>query len=98
MPNGGELSLQTRLAPAQNGQPIEAIVVTISDTGPGNPVEAQQQIFEPFFTTKARGTGLGLTVARRIVEEHGGTISIQSGATQGTCFVISLPIAQRVTT
>jgi PAS domain S-box-containing protein len=95
MPHGGELSLQTDLAPGQNGTALEQIRVVIADTGPGIPTEAQQQIFEPFFTTKTRGTGLGLTVARRIVEEHGGAIKVQSEAAQGTCFVISLPVAQR---
>lgn len=95
MPQGGELSLQTDLVPGQNGTAVEQVRVVIADTGPGIPVEAQQQIFEPFFTTKTRGTGLGLTVARRIVEEHGGAIKVQSEAAQGTCFVISLPVAQR---
>lgn len=95
MPQGGELSLQTDLAPGQNGTAVEQVRVVIADTGPGIPVEAQQQIFEPFFTTKTRGTGLGLTVARRIVEEHGGTIKVQSEAARGTCFVISLPVTQR---
>ncbi len=95
MPQGGELSLQTDLAPWQNGTAVEQVRVVIADTGPGIPVEAQQQIFEPFFTTKTRGTGLGLTVARRIVEEHGGTIKVQSEAARGTCFVISLPVTQR---
>ncbi|MBE7469942.1 MAG: hypothetical protein DPW09_11745 [Anaerolineae bacterium] len=95
MPQGGELSLQTDLAPGQNGAAVEQVRVVIADTGPGIPAEAQQQIFEPFFTTKTRGTGLGLTVARRIVEEHGGAIKVQSEAAQGTCFVISLPVTQR---
>lgn len=97
MPQGGELSLQTSLAPGQNGTVSEQVKVVIADTGPGIPAEAQQQIFEPFFTTKTRGTGLGLTVARRIIEEHGGTIQVQSEAAQGTCFVINLPVTQRST-
>jgi len=97
MPRGGQLSLQTRLASAENGQKAEEIIVTIADTGPGIPAEAQHQIFEPFFTTKARGTGLGLTVTRRIIEEHGGFISIESEATKGTRFVIRLPITRGAT-
>jgi signal transduction histidine kinase len=95
MPNGGQLSLQTRAAPSQNGTAADEVIVTIADTGPGIPVETQQHIFEPFFTTKTRGTGLGLTIARRIVEEHGGTISIESEADQGTRFIIHLPITRR---
>ncbi|MBE7553819.1 MAG: response regulator [Anaerolineales bacterium] len=97
MPNGGQLSLQTRVAPSQNGKPADEVIVTIADTGPGIPVETQQHIFEPFFTTKTRGTGLGLTIARRIVEEHGGTISIESEAEHGTRFIIRLPVARRAT-
>ncbi|GIK39358.1 MAG: hypothetical protein BroJett011_31910 [Chloroflexota bacterium] len=97
MPNGGQLSLQTRAAPSQNGKPADEVIVTIADTGPGIPVETQQHIFEPFFTTKTRGTGLGLTIARRIVEEHGGTISIESEAEHGTRFIIRLPVARRAT-
>jgi PAS domain S-box-containing protein len=94
MPEGGQLFLQTQLASAQNGQKTDEIVVTIADTGPGIPIEAQHQIFEPFFTTKARGTGLGLTVARRIVEEHGGVISIESETAKGTRFIIRLPVTR----
>lgn len=97
MPNGGQLSLQTRAVPSQNGNPADEVIVTIADTGPGIPVETQQHIFEPFFTTKTRGTGLGLTIARRIVEEHGGTISIESEADHGTRFIIRLPVARRTT-
>jgi PAS domain S-box-containing protein len=95
MPQGGQLSLQTRSAAVQNGKSIEEVIISVADTGPGIPAESQKQIFEPFFTTKTRGTGLGLTVARRIVEEHGGTISIESEADRGTHFIIRLPIARR---
>ncbi len=95
MPQGGELSLQTSLTTEQNGKASEQVTVVIADTGPGIPAEVQQQVFEPFFTTKTRGTGLGLTVARRIIEEHGGTIKIYSQAAQGTCFMISLPVTRK---
>jgi PAS domain S-box-containing protein len=95
MSRGGELLLQTELAPAQNGQKDDEVIITIADTGPGIPPEAHQQIFEPFFTTKTRGTGLGLTVARRIIEEHNGTITFDHEAPQGTRFTIRLPITGR---
>lgn len=95
MPQGGQLSLQIQPASSQNGKFTDEVIIVISDTGPGIPAETQQQIFEPFFTTKTRGTGLGLTVARRIVEEHGGTIGIESEADCGTRFTIRLPVTRR---
>jgi signal transduction histidine kinase len=68
------------------------LTITVSDTGPGIPPEIQRRIFEPFFTTKARGTGLGLAVARRVIEEHGGTITLVSETGKGATFTIKLPL------
>ena len=59
------------------GQPGQ---LRIEDDGPGIPAELHDQVFEPFFTTKARGTGLGLAMARRLVEAHGGSIELHSGS------------------
>ena len=98
MPGGGQLSLQTKLGSTENGNKEEDVIITIADTGPGIPAEVQHQVFEPFFTTKARGTGLGLTVARRIIEEHGGVISVENQATKGTCFIIRLPVTRKIMT
>ncbi|HJN76832.1 MAG TPA: sensor histidine kinase [Myxococcota bacterium] len=56
----------------------EAGTLVVEDDGPGVPEELREQIFEPFFTTKAWGTGLGLAMARRLVEADGGTLSLQS--------------------
>ncbi|MBD3237179.1 MAG: hypothetical protein GF330_10775 [Candidatus Eisenbacteria bacterium] len=74
----------------------EQIVVTVADDGKGMNEKTLKQIFDPFFTTKrARGgTGLGLAIAYRIVEEHGGTIGVESEVGQGTTFTIRLPIRQ----
>jgi two-component system sensor kinase FixL len=66
--------------------------VTIMDAGPGIPAEIREKIFAPFFTTKARGTGLGLPTAKRFVEAHGGTISIECPAAGGTIVTIRLPL------
>jgi signal transduction histidine kinase len=54
----------------------EALVIFIGDNGPGIARELREKVFEPFYTTKARGTGLGMAIARRIVEAHGGQITV----------------------
>jgi signal transduction histidine kinase/CheY-like chemotaxis protein len=69
------------------------LIINLSDTGPGISPDVQRHMFEPFFTTKARGTGLGLAVARRVIEEHGGTIEVDSEADEGSTFTIQLPIS-----
>lgn len=72
-------------------------LVRISDNGPGIPSEIQGKIFEPFYTTKSEGTGLGLAIAARILEDHGGLISVRSEPGNGAAFAITLPIAQEET-
>ena len=73
-------------------------VVTVTDTGSGIAVETQARIFEPFFTTKpdGKGTGLGLSIVQGIIENHGGTIVVQSELGKGTTFIIRMPMLQRV--
>ena len=66
--------------------------LSVSDTGHGIPPQDLPLIFEPFFTRKGAGTGLGLSITRQIVEEHGGSISVESEPGQGTCFIIYLPL------
>jgi signal transduction histidine kinase len=70
-----------------------ALAVRIRDEGPGMDSEALSHLFEPFFTTKeaGRGTGLGLSMSRRIVEEHGGTIEVESAPGEGTAVTVRLP-------
>ncbi len=68
-----------------------ALAVTISDRGPGLTSEQSERIFEPFFTTKAKGTGLGMAIAQRIVTAHGGTISATNAAPGGAIIEIILP-------
>src|SRR5438128_192816 len=77
----------------------QRVRLTVADTGPGIAPEIREKIFEPFFTTKlaGEGTGLGLSLCRGIIEEHGGTISIQSEPGQGATFVIELPLVERAT-
>ncbi|HSR43467.1 MAG TPA: HAMP domain-containing sensor histidine kinase, partial [Longimicrobiales bacterium] len=75
-----------------------AVVAEVADSGPGIPPDARDRVFDPFFTTKAgsRGTGLGLAVARGIVEDHGGTVELLPAADPGTGarFRITLPPAE----
>ncbi len=73
----------------------EAVVLEINDDGPGIPEEVQPKIFDPFFTTKevGKGTGLGLTVAYAIVQEHGGRIRLESRAGAGASFYVELPVS-----
>jgi signal transduction histidine kinase len=94
MPQGGQLAVETGLY-ARNGGTVDGVIITFADNGPGISAETQRRIFEPFFTTKAKGTGLGLPVARRIIEEHGGTIQVESKKPVGTRFVIRLPLPKK---
>lgn len=68
-----------------------AVQLAIRDNGPGLNSEQRQKLFEPFFTTKKRGTGLGLPICQRIVEAHGGTITVGPDLKPGTEIVITLP-------
>lgn len=68
-----------------------AIEVTVRDGGPGFTAEQQQHIFQPFYTTKAKGTGLGMSIAQRTVEAHGGRIAAQNAKKRGAEIVITLP-------
>lgn len=72
-----------------DGRP--AVQLAVSDNGPGLSSEARRKVFEPFYTTKTKGTGLGMAIARRIVEAHGGRIEVGSQQRQGAEFVITLP-------
>ena len=68
------------------------VAIAISDTGRGMPAEERRRVFEPFYSRKPAGTGLGLTIARRIVTSHGGRIEIESTPGRGACFTILLPL------
>jgi signal transduction histidine kinase len=85
MPGGGDLVV--RLARESTG----ALRLTVEDTGPGIDARVADRLFTPFFSTKPTGTGLGLSVSRRIVHAHGGTLTAANRATGGACFTITLP-------
>ncbi|MBX3304789.1 MAG: PAS domain S-box protein [Nitrospira sp.] len=92
MPNGG--TLHVALAPE-----LQMVRLTVADTGHGIPREVIKKIFDPFFTTKefGKGTGLGLTVVKGIIEEHQGSIAVESQEGAGTTFTILLPMADNKT-
>jgi signal transduction histidine kinase len=89
-PEGGKV----RLSAEGNGR---AVTFVVEDQGVGIPAENLDRIFQPFFTTKAKGTGLGLPIAQRIVREHGGSIQVKSEPGNGTRFTLNFPISQQVT-
>jgi len=84
MPEGGEL----RVAVAAHGETLE---VMVSDTGEGIAPSDISHVFEPFFSTKSEGTGLGLALVHRVVQEHGGDIDVRSSPGLGTTFTLTLP-------
>ena len=85
MPEGGTLSISTSMPAAE-----KKIVIMIKDTGIGIAKEKQAMIFTPFYTDKNRGTGLGLAIAKNIIEEHNGSIAVESEAGKGANFIITL--------
>jgi two-component system sensor histidine kinase PilS (NtrC family) len=84
VPRNGKIEITGSTGP-------EAVELTISDNGPGVPKALRTRIFDPFFTTKESGTGLGLSVARKVVELHGGTLTVRDQAGGGARFVLTFP-------
>jgi signal transduction histidine kinase len=85
----GKISVTTR---AVNKNGTEYIEVEIEDNGKGIPKKVIEQIFDPFFTTKVTGAGLGLAISHQIVEEHHGTIVVESKPKKGTIFFVNIPV------
>jgi two-component system sensor histidine kinase DctS len=81
------LTLAVQRAPAD----ARWIVFSVTDVGPGIAPEVAEQLFTPFFTTKAEGMGLGLSLCRTVIEQHGGTLAFEAHAPQGTVFSFTLP-------
>jgi signal transduction histidine kinase len=88
----GTVTLRTRATRAPlGGRETDAVVLEVSDTGKGIPPEVEKRLFDPFFSTKETGTGLGLPIAARIVEKHGGMLQYQTRPGHGTTFGVVLP-------
>jgi signal transduction histidine kinase len=70
----------------------KVVVIHVADTGPGIPARALAEMFKPYFTTKSGGSGLGLPTSRRLIEEHGGRITVESEEGKGADFAVVLPL------
>jgi signal transduction histidine kinase len=94
IPEGGTITVGTI-----HDKQARTVAIVLRDTGKGIPDELMEKIFQPFFTTKGKGTGLGLAVSKRIVEEHGGSIAVSNNVSGGVTFAITLPVkAEEVVT
>jgi signal transduction histidine kinase len=89
MPQGGQLWARTTST-------IDGVALELIDTGCGVDDTTLMHIFEPFYSTKEEGSGLGLPTARKIIEAHGGQISVQSEVGRGTKFVLEFPVPRRL--
>jgi signal transduction histidine kinase len=93
MPSGGKLLVSTALRRSTRRGAVAAFMeVRFRDTGVGIPAGDLKNLFIPFFTTKEKGTGLGLPISQRIIENHGGTIEVRSQPGEGATFTVLLPI------
>ncbi len=88
MPGGGQLDVGQRVT-----RDRRFVEITIADTGPGITPDQERKVFQPFVTSKGSGLGLGLALARRIVERHGGVIGLARGEPHGTIATVHLPVA-----
>ena len=95
MPNGGKLTVGIEcLGKTGSGSRGAIAAVRIQDTGEGITPERIGRLFDPFFSTKPRGTGLGLTIAHRVIQDHRGRIRVESTLGKGTSVTIELPLAR----
>jgi len=88
MEHSGTLTIQTEYLKAAT-----AVLVRVQDNGPGIPPDELPLLFDPFYTTKQKGTGLGLYISQKILDEHEGSIEVDATLATGTAFVITLPVS-----
>jgi len=89
MSDGGKLTIKAT-------KTEEATLISVEDTGIGIPKENMDKLFHPLFTTKAKGTGFGLPICKRMVEAHGGTITVESEVNKGSTFTVEIPLRTEV--
>ncbi len=92
MPDGGRLTFSSRIQNHESGKTY--MEIRVEDTGKGIPPENLSKIFTPFFTTRHTGTGLGLPISQKIIQQHHGKIQVRSKLGEGTCFTILLPVTR----
>jgi signal transduction histidine kinase len=94
MGGSGHVSITaSRLRAEDSADPREAVLVQVSDDGPGIPPDVAEKVFDPFFTTKPQGSGLGLAIVRKIVDAHDGRIDLRTSVGQGTTIRVTLPVS-----
>jgi signal transduction histidine kinase len=89
MPQGGKLTIKSR-------KTRDNVEISFTDTGAGIPKETLERLFTPLFTTKSRGMGFGLAICKRIIEVHGGKISVESSVGKGTTFTLTIPVEPKL--
>jgi signal transduction histidine kinase len=92
MPMGGQIQVSAEVTRTPEG--IESLRLHFADTGPGIPPGEREKVFAPFYSTKATGFGLGLAIAKKIVEDHEGRVFVDDGNASGTDLVVQLPFPQ----
>jgi signal transduction histidine kinase len=92
MPVGGQVRIFAATTKAPNG--AEFLQLHFADTGPGIPAAEREKVFAPFYSTKATGFGLGLAIAKKIIEDHAGRVFVDNGDAPGTDLVVQLPFPQ----
>ncbi|HTY75676.1 MAG TPA: ATP-binding protein, partial [Candidatus Nanoarchaeia archaeon] len=90
MSHGGTITISTEMQKAPNG--TQKILVHVKDSGEGIPDDIRTKIFRPLFTTKSKGQGFGLAVCKRVIEAHGGAITLKSQVGEGSTFTVELPV------
>ena len=83
----GRIGIQTR-------QQDHQVRIRVEDSGDGIPEDLREKIFDPFYTTKHGSSGIGLSISQRIVEDHGGTLTVEPGQWGGAAFTITLPVTE----
>jgi len=89
MPKGGKLTIESK-------ETNDNLELAFTDTGTGMPKDIVEKIWKPLFTTKAKGMGFGLAICKRIVEMHGGQISVKSAVGKGSTFIVNIPIKTKL--